>query len=583
MEVQRERILACLLLTLFIALLMLPNIVWLWQAPRETTYHWLVLAIALILTVGWFAFFDRALWLGCLVLSPLALLMPLELYYILHYSAPTSVVVFGTIAASSPAEASQFFGANLIPIAVMCGVSFVVAIFIAWRLRRSGLRWKGRMPRVMAWVLILGIPFPLFYGLAFPQKTESVSKLTRVEAAMAFETDSMRRWVEPGYPLGALLRVGWFYRYRYTKRAKVDRLADFHFDAALTTPLPQRQVYVLVIGESSQRGHWQLFGYDRPTNPELSKLHQLIPITQMVSAYAATIVALPVMLAAKPAKDKFADIWPQASIVRAMKEAGFATWWISNQYPVGPYDSAVAAYAQEADHVVWLNYADWQGRGHHFTDGDLLKPLHKALADSHQNVFIVLHMLGSHVRYDYRYPSSFRHFTPTLADIEGDQPKWQRVTNSYDNTILYSDWVLAQVIDTLKNSGAVTALWYASDHGETLPSADCDENQHGHGNRAEYQIPAFFWYSHAYAAAFPQRVATIMANANKRSMSENTFSSLIDMTGVDFPGHEKKDQWSLFSRNWHYHPRWVNHGSWQVNFDEAKPHGACASLQPEKE
>lgn len=91
------------------------------------------------------------------------------------------------------------------------------------------------------------------------------------------------------------------------KREAAD-FAEFRFGARLATPLPSRQVYVLVIGESSRRDHWQLFGYGRSTTPELAVLPHLVPIRHMVSAFAQTEAALPVMLTRKPAQ------WPASTV-----------------------------------------------------------------------------------------------------------------------------------------------------------------------------------------------------------------------------------------------------------------------------
>lgn len=264
--------------------------------------------------------------------------------------------------------------------------------------------------------------------------------------------------------------------------------------------------------------------------------------------------------------------------MRAMHEAGFQTWWISDQYAMGPYDSAVAVFANESDHLEWLNHADWNA-AHGSVDGNLVPALAKALRSTRGNLFVVLHMLGSHDYYDFRYPPAFAHFKPTESDRASPVPHWQRAINSYDNTILYNDHVLTQIIETLRQSGASSALWYASDHSETLPSPTCHESAHANENRPEYQIPALFWYSDAYAKAFPARVASIRANADQRSMSQDTFPTLIDMAGVDLPGHAKHEAWSLFSPQWRFHTRWVNQ-FWQVDFDHARTTGACMRLLP---
>ncbi|HTA63940.1 MAG TPA: sulfatase-like hydrolase/transferase, partial [Xanthomonadaceae bacterium] len=163
------------------------------------------------------------------------------------------------------------------------------------------------------------------------------------------------------------------------------------------------------------------------------------------------------------------------------------------------------------------------------------------------------------------------------SDDDNDAESVERARNSYDNSILYTDHVLASIIGILREDGAVTALWFESDHGESLPTATCSMEGHGNGTHYEYEIPALFWYSDSFAATFPERLAAMHANANKRTMSADTFESLIDLAGVDFPGHDPS--WSLFSTQWRYRPRIVNRPS-QGDIDTATFSKDCGVVQP---
>jgi len=240
------------------------------------------------------------------------------------------------------------------------------------------------------------------------------------------------------------------------------------------------------------------------------------------------------------------------------------------QQAIGKYDSPVSTYAFEAQHAEFLNHASWSVPGSY--DEVLLQPLRDALGDSNRDLFIVLHMMGSHQRYDYRYTAAYKHFRPTESDPAGDVPPGEHIRNGYDNSILYSDHVLASIIGILRDSNAVTALWYESDHGESLKTSTCNMEGHGHGTHWEYEISALSWYSDAYASEFPARVAALRSNARKRTLSADTFESLIDMAGVNFPGHDASR--SLFSKQWHYRPRIVNRPA-QLDIDRARFTKTC--------
>lgn len=559
-------------ITLLIALLLLPNLVWLsHDTAPEVWVAALVLPLAMLAIL--FALLGRWLWLPCLLLAPLALLAPLETYYIAQYHHPTSAQIIATIVATNPLEAREYFGRMLAPLAVVLLAGLALGLLAAWTGFRAGLRWHGG-GRIAALCLgIVALLVPLGVGFATSRK-KAASDSASASGPLQVYGDA----IEQGFPFGVIPRVVEYRQEWDRMRAEAAQFKAFRFHAHRAgPPLRQRQVYVLVIGESSRRADWQLFGYDRPTNPELSKLKNLVPIRRFITTWPESIAAIPMILTRRKPAMAWDAPWHEASVLRAMKEAGYETYWISNQQAIGEFDSPVSMYAYEAEHVKWLNHASWTAPGSY--DEDLIQPLKDALHASNHDLFIVLHMMGSHVKYDYRYPPSFTHFKPTQLSPPGDGSSIERARNSYDNTILYTDHVLAQVIDVLKASGAVTALWFESDHGELIPTPTCDKEGHGVGTVPEYEIPALFWYSDSYRRDFPQRVAALRANADKRTLSADTFESLIDMAGVTFPGHD--ETWSLFSPKWHYHTRWVAQTQ-HIDFDTARiKQDDCQRVLPE--
>lgn len=557
-------------IVLLIALLMLPNLVWL--AHDRASEVWvaaLVLPLAFLAT--WFALLGRTPWLACLLLAPFALLAPLEAFYIAQYHHPTSAQIIATIVATNPLEAREYFGWMLLPVALVLLAGLSLALLAAWWSRRARLRWRGPVRVGLLCAGVIAILIPLGIGYANSRN----AKTGKSESASTPLHDFGSAIVD-GYPVGVIPRIVAYRQEWHRMRAQAARFKTFRFHAHRAgAPLQKRQVYVLVIGESSRRDHWQLFGYGRPTNPELSKVGNLVPLPHFITSWPESIAAIPMILTRRKPAMMWDAPWHEASILRAMQEAGYATWWISNQQAIGKFDSPVSMYAYEAEHVEWLNHASWTAPGSY--DGDLIRPLKDVLNASHHDLFIVLHMMGSHVKYDYRYPNAFDRWTPTQLSPSGDGTRIERVRNSYDNSILYGDHVLAQVIDILKGSGAVTALWFESDHGEVLPTPTCDKEGHGVGTVPEYEIPALFWYSDAYLEDFPQRVASLRANAGKRTLSADTFESLIDMAGVTFPTHD--ETWSLFSPDWRYHTRWVAQTR-HIDFDSARTDDICRRVLP---
>ncbi len=552
-----------------IVLSMLPNLVWMWCGTHaDMLVDALIIPLALLLAL--FALLGNRLWIACLLLVPFAMLAPLEAFYIGTYHRPTFAEIIATLIATNPREIREYLGGMLLPLLACFVAAALIPWLAAWWSYRSKLRLRAG---VRAWMAALAIGLPLATGsvAAITAKGDAAGRMYAGVDRIGALGDA----IQFGYPFGMIPRLIDYHRQWKQMRNDVARLDGFRFSAHRIATIARRQVYVLVVGEASRRDHWQLFGYERATNPELERMANIVPIPDMVSSWPESITAIPLILTRKPIVEKKFAWWKEASILRAMQEAGFETYWISNQQAIGKYDSPVSTYAFEAQHAEFLNHASWSVPGSY--DEDLLQPLQDALHDSNHDLFIVLHMMGSHQSYDYRYPDAYKRFLPTESDPAGDVAAREHARNSYDNSILYSDHVLASIIGILRDSGAVTALWYESDHGETLPTPTCKVEGHGFGSRYDYLISALFWHSDAYASAFPDRLAALRANAGKRTMSADTFESLIDMAGVDFPGHDAS--WSVFSQRWHYRPRIVNRPS-QLDIDRARFDQGCALVVP---
>jgi glucan phosphoethanolaminetransferase (alkaline phosphatase superfamily) len=511
----------------------------------------------------------RWLWLPCLLLAPFAALAPVETYYIARYAHPSSAEILATVAATNVSETREYFGSAFYLLAAFSLVGFALSLCAALASFHAGLRWRHRS---RAWVLIIVLAAPWTVAIESILTTQGgISSRLASGFQVAW---SLFDPGDSGYPFGAIHRVREFVGEWNSLRASEHALANFRFHTHRAGTVRQRQIYVLVIGEASRRDHWQLFGYDRATNPELTKIANIVPISHMVASWSASVMAIPMIITRKPPTDA-STIWNEASILRGAQEAGFDTWWISNQMPMGKYDSPVSLYALEAAHTQFVNHATWTDVGGF--DEALIEPLRDAAHATNHDLFIVLHMLGSHEKYDLRYPSAFERFTPTLSDTTSTVPELERRVNSYDNTILYTDHVLAQIVGILHDSGAITALWYESDHGENLPTSACSMRGHGYGTIHDLQIPALFWYSNAWATQFPDRLSALRTNANQGAMSANTFESLIDMAGLDFTGHDQS--MCRFRAHWHFRPRMVNSYG-PSDIDTSKLSKPCGMVLP---
>lgn len=549
-------------------LLMVPDVALVSAGTHVKSLTWITasLAVPAGLLLGYFAVLGRRPWLACVLMTPFAALVPVVAFYIVRYRTPITESVLGTVAATNPTEAADFLGRWMWAILILSLAAGAFAVIAGWLSARAHLRFVTSRRAHTALVALALVTMTTIFGL----QVIAAESPPGTDSARSQDMDQRTfRVVQDSYPFGIPITLGNWWDDDVRLHAATARMRHFRFHAYRAAQPGQRQIYVLVIGESSRTDHWQLFGYDRPTNPELTSLTHLVPVSNMVSPWPMSIGGVPAMLTRKPPQQALSHAFAERSIVSLLREAGFETWWLSNQSPSGEWNSPITVYAQEAQHVQWLQLQKY--------DSSLTERLAQVVRESHGDLFVVLHMIGSHDDYDTRYPPAFRYFVPTVQDGGAFDTDYRNVTNSYDNTIRYTDHVLGSIIKVLQHTDAVTALWYQSDHGETLPTASCSATDHGHGFRYEFPVPAVFWYSEAYSKAFPRKVATLRANAGKPATSADTFATLADMAGVDFPGHVESR--SLFSPAWRYQPRLI-HPQWQdgnavVDYDDADLGNGC--------
>ena len=198
------------------------------------------------------------------------------------------------------------------------------------------------------------------------------------------------------------------------------------------------------------------------------------------------------------------------------KKAGYETWWFSNQGRYGQYDSAITLVAKTADH------AEWTDDSYNFTDkyDEALLPYLSQL-DPTKNNFVVLHVMGSHIYYNNRYPSAFSKF----KTAEGESTVTSR--ESYANSILYTDYILSQVFNYAQKNLNLQAMVYFSDHGENL------EISHNPDvfSFDMVRIPMFIYLSPAYQQALPGRTRALREHREEyftNDMLYDTISGLLN-------------------------------------------------------
>jgi glucan phosphoethanolaminetransferase (alkaline phosphatase superfamily) len=379
------------------------------------------------------------------------------------------------------------------------------------------------------------------------------------------------------WPFGLMARGIDFWKERKILGELSEKNKYFKFGAHQNHPNTTPEIVVMVIGESSRYDRWSLNGYGRETNPLLKREGNLVSFSDVVTAVAATRLAVPVLISRKPARQSLKDGFFEKSFLTAFKEAGFKTYWLSNQISFGHFDTPVSVFAKEANVIQFMNLGGFTDDSNF--DQILLDPLKNAIADPAPKKLIVLHTLGSHWNYSHRYPKQFDKWQPSLFGV--NKPAYTntkikpQLNNSYDNSILYTDWFLSQVIGVLKSANQLTSMLYVADHGQTLYDGTCNLAFHGHNTQHEFHIPAFMWYSKLYETTYPNKVERLLHNKKAKIATENVFHSLLDMGDIRY-GTERLE-WSVLNPKFQTHKRYVDSYGWS-DYDNSTFKGDCREV-----
>jgi Predicted membrane-associated, metal-dependent hydrolase len=223
-------------------------------------------------------------------------------------------------------------------------------------------------------------------------------------------------------------------------------------------------VLVLVIGETARSMNFSLNGYARPTNPLLAG-QDVISFRDVTASGTSTAVSLPAMFSHLPRSGlDLNDAIYSENILDLLSGSGYEVIWLENDNGCKKVCDRVTSRDMGRENSPI--FCD----GTYCFDEVMIEPLEDLLKEVQRDTVIVLHSIGSHgPSYYKRYPDEFRTFLPTCDTSEVQNCPTGEIVNTYDNTILYTDYVINQVIEALKKYPDFEAgMIYVSDHGESL-------------------------------------------------------------------------------------------------------------------
>lgn len=391
----------------------------------------------------------------------------------------------------------------------------IPAGLVLWvRVRRATV-WRG----LGGWVLVTAGSAALVVGLLFTNMKGYATVLRADKELMGS--------VQPLAPMSGALRYA-----KMMLKSTVIVLEPTGTDArpgqhlaAVDKPV----LMVIVAGETARAESWSLNGYARETNPELAK-RDVLYFSNVSSCGTATATSLPCMFSPLTREAySYEGGLSHENLLDVLVHAGFKVeWWDNN---TGHKDVATRVPSRMMTAADGAEFCQPE-----CTDGVFLKALAEKAATVTENTVIVLHQIGSHgPSYWLRYPPEREMFTPACKTPELTECSAEEIVNAYDNTIAYTDYFLAQVIDQLDaQDSVIPALYYVSDHGESLGEGGI----YLHGTpyfmapEAQTHVPMVIWMSDRFHASLGLDAACMADRTDKAVTHDNMFSTVLDLLDV---------------------------------------------------
>lgn len=425
-----------------------------------------------------------------------------------------AVDMFLNVATTNPGEAGELL-ANLWPAILLILAIYIPAIFLSIRSIRSLSQTSPMFRKISvtagASSVIIGIAFMfiakqnpggfdikydlypanVFYNLDFAiKKAEKIASYQKTSSKFSFDSWRDTSEVIPG------------------KNGN------------------KREIYLLILGETGRAASWGIYGYNRNTTPNLDTLKNLIKYRDAFTQSNTTHKIVPLVLT--PAEASSYDIiYKCKSIVSAFSEAGFKTIYFTNH----EYNQTLMQYYfKEADISLSARTFD-----KHNTDDHKMLPLIKNAIEknSKDNLFILIHIYGSHYKYSQRYSKGFARFKPDNVETISKKQK-QELINSFDNSILSTDDFINKVISYIRSDNSPATVLYLSDHGEDLMDDSRECFLHASPIPTYYQlhIPYIIWCSNNYTALYPQKHSYLLKNRNIPISSNTVFHTMLDIASI---------------------------------------------------
>lgn len=473
------------------------------------------------------------LWLDRITIALFIFVSATAQYFIQHYGIILDRSMITNMVDTTPAESMALLTPKMIVVIFFTGIFMAVLAF--WpAFKKSVPVWKGVLERALSLVIsvvliaVIAMLFYKDYASLFRNNHELVKSLS------------------PSNFIAASLS---YYNHRERANLPLVKIGEDAHQLPHMLNGPKKNLTILVVGETSRAANFSLGGYSRPTNPLLAE-DDVVYFPDVSSCGTSTAVSVPCMFSNMPRKhydDALAS--HQEGLLDIIQRAGLSVLW--NENDAGCKGACDRVPNQD---MTALNLPGMCIKSECY-DEVLFHGLEEYIKQLQGNGLIVLHTIGSHgPTYNHRYPPAFRKFTPTCETKQIQECSQAQLINTYDNTILYADYIVDKAIELLKahQEEFTTSLVYLSDHGESLG----EKGVYLHGlpyaiaPEAQTRVPLLIWLSPDYQQRYAVDYKCLSQQATTQKYSQdNLFSTMLGITGVQTREYVSSDDIVATCRN----------------------------------
>ena len=424
-------------------------------------------------------------------------------YYKFHYSISISSTLIESIIGTDPGEIAELFNLSILLWLIVSVLLPIIIIILIAKLRIEKSNKKNIFGFIVFIILISG----------------SFALLPKNTYKPVYISNSLCSFMPFNYILA--IKNHWLINKNRQSRENITNYYKFS-----ESNLDNLNI-VLVIGESARFDRFGINGYERNTTPYLSKTTNLITYNKVSSLATNTAVGVQQIMQ----MDEKQNL---SSFIQVFNQVGFQTHWFSNQS--ARYE-VINDIIRETNHHLFSDDIRTKKTGNNY-DMDLMPYIQLALPKNKLNL-VVLHTMGSHRLYDLRSPPNFKNFIPTCIQDElyysmNECIDQKKLDNSYDNSILYTDYFLSEIIQLLQRSNSI--MIYISDHGESLG----ENGIYAHATpldiapKEQTHIPLLIWASDKFLSQTKNQALfeNMKKNSSKEIDQSYIFHSILDCVGI---------------------------------------------------